>query len=202
MMEWIVLLVTVVVAVGLLAALLWWQYRSKNPKKLKAAGKDSSAGKAVAAARSFANAHKFRFIAPAKLAKNGKFADLDAIIIGYFGVLGVKALGYNGEIYGAAADVEWVQIVEGVRTTFQNPIVEASSDVRVIRDALFSTKQKRIPVEVVCVFTDASAQLVLPRGTGHYTLKEFKNLLGKEKYLEDVGLDLDDAENGIKAILA
>lgn len=193
---WVLLAVLFIVITG---AIFYLIYRFRNPRAKKAQGRSNNAGKAVGLARRFARANDFKLIAPATLARKGMTAQLDAIVVGYFGVLGVKALGYSGAVYGSAEDDTWVQVAEdGQRNSFKNPITEAAGDVRVIRDALFSTKQKMVPVEVVCVFTEPSADIAVPRRTGHYTLKTFKELLGKEKYREDKGIDLDLVEKALQ----
>lgn len=187
------------VVLGIVA---FFYYRKNNPKKGKQRGRDNQAGRAVSALRSFARSNDSHIIAPAHLVKGERKANLDAVVVGYFGVLGVKALGYNGEIYGSSGDASWLQVSDdGTRTQFPNPILEASGDVRVLRDALFGSKLKQIPVEVVCVFTAKDAQLALPRNTGHLTMKDFKALLRKDKYREDAGHNLDAVEKALRAAL-
>lgn len=151
---------------------------------------DSRAASApLSAARRFAMLHRYEIVQPAHIVSNGKSADLDFLIVGCFGVLGVKCVGLGGTIYGDANEREWTQMSGGERKAFANPIDEAAAATRVVRDVLFSAKRKNVPVETVCVFTNQKAELALPRGTGHYTLKEFRALLDKEKYLYDKGVD-------------
>ena len=179
--------VVVVVAGG------YFLYQYLKKRKSPAAGRDKGAGKAVSVMHAFARANGFRFFGPGtyQSAKGGT-GRLDAVVAGYFGILGVKALGYNGEIYGAAGEEEWLQVApDGARQKFANPVSEASADMRVLRDVLFAAKMRQVPVEIVCVFTSKKAQLALPKNTGHYTMKEFKSLLQKDKYLADKGIDLD-----------
>ena len=165
-------------------------------KRMGAAAKglhsQQSEGKAVAIAKRFARSHSFVFINKPRLSANGRDANLDALVIGYFGILGVKAMGYGGTIYGSADEKVWVYKTDDAnRREFPNPLQEAAVDIRVIRDILFASKMKTVPVEVVAVFTNENAALALPKQTGHYTLKEFRALLSKEKYLKDTGLDLE-----------
>lgn len=198
------ILFTIISTIFILAifAVIFLIYRRRTAPK-KATGKEYNANLAINAAKKFAHSNSYRFISPAVLARSGMVANLDAIVIGYFGILGVKTYGYNGELYGTMQEAEWVQVSEeGDRVYFPNPITEAANDVRVIRDALFAAKIKTTPVEVVCVFTNDKAQLGFPRSTGHYTTKTFKQLLGSSKYTEDTGLDLDVAEKIIRESLS
>ena len=166
--------------------------KKKDPSSVEGLNSDHSAAKAVAAAKRFARSHSFGFIKNPNLSANGRTARMDALVVGYFGVLGVKALGYGGSIYGHADEKVWVQKTNDAnRREFPNPLQEAATDIRVIRDILFAEKLKTVPVEVVVVLTNDKADLALPKQTGHYTLKEFRALLKKEKYRKDTGLDLE-----------
>lgn len=201
-METLLVVITILASLALLALVGWHYYRKNNPKKYGGQSRDNRSSAAVSAAGSFARRNSGRLIAPATLESANGTAALDALVIGYFGILGVKALGYSGEIYGSAKEEEWLQVdSDKKRSYFPNPVLEAAADVRIIRDALFAAKLKKVPVEVVAVFTDNHAQLALPRGTGHYNMKEFKALLAKDKYEVDSGLDLDKTEAAIRAVL-
>ena len=177
--------------------------KNRSAKAEKQQGRDRGKEKVVNAVRSFARQNQFRLISPAPFARNGENAGLDAVVVGYFGVLGVISLGYNGTIYGDANDESWVQVTDDKsRRTFQNPIREAALGVRTVRDALFGEKLKKVPVEVLYVFCDEKVQLALPRSVQPMTLKDFKALLKKDKYQEDCGLDMDKVENALRAALA
>lgn len=199
MLGWIVAIVAFALIIGLV---LWFIYRKNNPKVPKTQGREYGVAKAVAMAQRFARGNDYKVIAPATLMRAGNTARLDALVVGSFGVLGVKALGYSGEVYGSAGEDTWVQVApDGKRNPFKNPLTEAAADVRVIRDALFSAKQKLVPVEVVCVFTDTTASIAVPRSTGHYTMRTFKELLGKEKYREDKGVNIALAQEALREAL-
>lgn len=171
--------------------------KSKNSTKdLK--DKDSAP---LGIAKRFAAMRQFAIINPANIAKDGKFADLDFIMVGFFGVLGVKCIGRGGEIYGSVGDAMWLQVAENKRTSFENPMKTAQADGRVIRDTLFAAGMKNVPVEVVCVFTNKRATLALPRSTGHFTVKDFKSYLSKEKFEQDKGIDVEKTTAAIKTFI-
>ena len=134
----------------------------------------------------------------AQIAKDGKFADLDFIIVGWFGLLCVKCIGLGGQIYGNPGDPMWLQVDAEKRISFENPMRAAEADTRLVRDTLFTANLRGIQVETVCVFTNKKATLALPRGTGHYTLKDFKALLGKSKYEQDKGVDIPQTVDAVK----
>lgn len=199
----LIYLVSIILLVGVLAVMLYLTYRKNNADKKskgKTNGRSDHSDKVVAAMRSFARSNRFRFIAPATIKSNGMEAKLDALVVGYFGVLGVISLGYNGEIYGEANEETWVQVNDGdKRNRFPNPIDETSQAVRTVRDVLFAAKLKKVPVEIMYVFANPSAQLALPRSIAPLTLKSFKSTLNQQKYLDDSGLDMDKVEQALQA---
>lgn len=194
----------IIVTLALLVFLYFATFRKqilKFTKKGDLSEKGKSA-KPLAATQRMAHNLNYQVVAPAHLAKDGKYADLDFILVGYFGVLGVKCLGQYGEVYGSAGDVMWLQVNGDKRVSFANPLKEAEADARVIRSALFAAKLKNVPVDTVCVFTNPNAELALPRNTGHYTVKEFKKLLGKDKFQQDKRVDIEATVTAIRAALA
>ncbi|MEG1550594.1 MAG: hypothetical protein RR395_09245, partial [Ruthenibacterium sp.] len=92
--------------------------KKRRQKNLSAA---KTAAKPLAAARRFATMQQYEVIAPARLAKNGAFADLDFILVGVFGLLCVKCIGLGGEVYGNAEDAKWLQVLVDERIPFDNP---------------------------------------------------------------------------------
>ena len=122
-------------------------------------------------------------------------------MVGVFGLLCVKCIGLGGEIYGSAEDTNWLQVLSDNRLSFENPLQKAAADTRLVRDALFSAKLKSIPVETVCVFTNKTAELAVPRGAGHLTVKEFKSLLSKDRFVTDKKVDIEKAAAAVKEYL-
>ncbi|MEG0167891.1 MAG: nuclease-related domain-containing protein [Ruthenibacterium sp.] len=173
--------------------------KKRRQKNLSAA---KTAAKPLAAARRFATMQQYEVIAPARLAKNGAFADLDFILVGVFGLLCVKCIGLGGEVYGNAEDAKWLQVLVDERIPFDNPLQAAGADTRLVRDTLFAAKLKSIPVETVCIFTNPDASLAIPHSAGYYTVKEFKTLLGKDRLTVDKKVDIAKAVAAVKAYLA
>ncbi len=191
----LVVLALLIVAAGFF---IYYFYRKKNPKKSRQTDRDFATQGAVRLMRNFARSNGFKFIAPAQFEYKGENVKIDAVVVGYFGVLGVMALGYNGEIYGDAKDTQWTQITDdGKRRSFPNPLTESSMGVRVLREALFAKKLKKVPVEVMCVFTNKDAHLAVPRSISGLKMKDLRAQIAKEKYLEDTKLDIDAVESAI-----
>lgn len=198
---WVQIIISIV-AIIIVVVLFFALVLKRNPfaRTAKNKGREYAKNKVLAPLAAFARSNRFAYIAPATIIRNGNTANLDGIVVGYFGILAVISLGYSGSVYGTPGDDNWVQVSENEsRHPFENPINEASAAVRVIRDALFSEKIKKTPVEVVYVFSHPKVQLALPRTITPLKIKTFKKLLKKEKYMEDCGLDIDKTKEAIKA---
>lgn len=207
MENWLELVV--LLGAALVVAYLVYHYLSSSKGAQRGSGRDlngpAKAARPMAAARRFCAGEGAHLIAPATLARSGVYADLDFILVGAFGVLCVKCLGMAGQIYGTAGDAKWLQVTgkEGEkRSSFDNPLMQAARDTRLVRDALFSANLKSVPVETVCVFTNRSAQLALPRDTGHYTVRTFRDLLDKDKYHQDRRVDVEKVVDALRENLA
>lgn len=170
---------------------------TKSTRRTKKAGQmpdDEHQGKEaiVRMLNRYAATHEYQVIEPVCLTGSHGTTDLDALLVGWFGILGVKCLGYGGDIYGSLEEEDWVQTVNGVRRSFVNPMTRAQQSARVIRDVLFDANIKNTPVETLVVFTRKNAQLMLPRSTGHYTEKSFAAYLKSMHFEEDKNVQVKE----------
>lgn len=149
--------------------------------------------------RRYAATNEFRVVEPVQIGNEKISADLDALLVGWFGVLGVKCLGYGGTIYGQASDAEWVQEMNGQRRVFANPLKRAEQSARAVRQALFEAKIKNVPVETVVVFTGKKTQLALPRSCGHYTIEQFSTYLKSVHFEEDKKVEVEPVAAALSA---
>lgn len=202
----VLIFVIIVVAAGLLAFAVTMYvigvFRRKQPgasggapaDKKKAAMPDDEhkgAEAVVRAVRRFASSDDYAVIAPVRVQGSKDAADLDLLLVGWFGVLGVKCLGYGGEVYGSLDEEQWTQVLPQGRRTFENPMTRAGKSARAVRDALFAARLKNVPVETVVVFTNPGASLNLPRSTGHYTEKTFLAWLKGPHFREEKKVEVE-----------
>lgn len=195
---------TIIAAVVIVILVIVYFVRRKNANRPVKPVDYRSFGnkKAASALKSFARRNGFVYISPAKMKTKSGIANIDAIAIGPFGVVGVVGMGYYGDVYGRAEDNIWVSMTPSrKRTEFQNPVTEASAYVRVIRDALFAKGIKMVPVEVLPVFTTDELQIGVPSGTGHYSWKEYKKYLKKDKFKEEKSFKMDAVVAAIREVL-
>lgn len=195
----LIIIVIVLAAVAVSAYLFTHRDDAPKPRRVSDLTGARKCAAPLRSARTYAGLHQYRVIAPAALAKDGKCADLDFILIGWFGLLCVKCVGLGGEIYGSREEESWLQTIGERRVSFTNPLRAAEADTRLVRDILFSAGLRSVPVETVCVFTNPKATLALPRSTGHYTVKEFRALLQKEKYEQDKRVDISAVAQALEA---
>ena len=95
-----------------------------------------------------------------------------ALLIGPYGVTAVYAVDYDGTIYGGP-DETWVQMKDGVRRTFENPLRTAENCRRDLREAINQAKFRPFMIDTRVVMTARKAQLAIPRNTRYYTPKTF-----------------------------
>lgn len=204
----LVIPVCIIIAMGVLG---WSKYRrSSEPQAVKVkkqddpaagpVGRDADCAKVVRKLKSFAGDHGFTVIAPARLASGTGVTDFDALLVGSFGILAVKSLGYYGEIYGNAQDKTWVQTTpRHGRIPFASPLEEAAADARRVREILFAAGIKSVMVETACVFPNSGSQLIVPRSTPIYRMKEFSSLLLKDHFTDERNVDIEKVAAALRA---
>ena len=107
-------------------------FMKRKPKNEK---QEKTVKKPLQAARRFAAMQQYQVISPARLAKNGVFADIDFIVVCVFGLLCVKCIGLGGEIR-AVSNCE-KRVKEAARLGFRSCIIPKHN----IKSLTDSTKQ-------------------------------------------------------------
>ena len=201
------LLATVVLIVGIFA-INWYKYNKSSkvtevktretPQLEGPQGRKDASGRAMQRLKSFASANGYELIRPGRIAQGTGVTDFDAIVVGTFGVLAVRSMGYEGQVYGNAKDTLWTQATKNGKVTFKNPLLQAEAEARMLREGLFAAKLKNVPVETLCVFPNNATELAVPRSTPVYRLKEFSALLKKDHFTEDRKVDIDKVAKALR----
>lgn len=152
----------------------------------------------LATLRRFAATNDFEVVAPVEVAGTRGEADLDAVLVGWFGVLGVKCLGYDGTIYGSDADEVWTQVNKGGRRSFANPLRRAELNTRVLRERALQRGVKNLPIDCIVVFTGKKAELAMPRTLPYQTSKTLSGFLNTARFAEDKKVDTETAAAAFK----
>ncbi len=201
-------LVTIMLLVGIMG-INWYKYHKSQqvqqiqpqqpPKLTDPIGREQDSGKVLRAVKSFASRNGYEVIAPGKISFGTGVSDFDAIVVGSFGVLAVRSMGYSGQVYGSEKDEKWVQTTAKGRVEFKNPMQQAQADARLVREVLFENKLKSVPVETICVFPSSATELIVPRSTPIYRMKEFSAQLLKDHYTDDRKVDIDAVAKALRA---
>lgn len=161
-------------------------FRKKKVKNDPEAGE-----KVLAPLQRFARVRSYRVLPDLTLYYKGEGAHYDAVLVGYFGVLFVTAMGQGGEVYGSDEEEQWLQVFEEERSRFENPGISNSQRVKVMR-AVLSDAGLKIPVlEGMTVFTQKDAVVNVPRSTPHMRLEDLGSNIDKAKYITDNGVEIE-----------
>lgn len=163
----------------------------EREKKLPRGRKKENANTAVTVLKRFAANNSCKVLGPVTLTKGDRTARLDAVLVGWFGVLGIKSYGYNGQVYGNAGEDEWVWVSADKREKFENPIGECTLAARLMREALMNAGVRAPESEAVYVFTDNKLEMCIPRSLNPMNLSDLRSYLRKDKFQKDRGYDLD-----------
>ncbi len=152
----------------------------------------AGAGDVLGRVRRYARLNSYQVVAPARWAREGKLAEFDCVLVGYFGVLGVRCMGYSGRVFGGEKEKTWVQTKGEKRYEFENPLDRNARDARILREVLISAGLRNIPVETVLVCTGGQKQeLALPRSTPLYTPKTLSRYLNTSHFDQDKKVDVE-----------
>ncbi|HJD21186.1 MAG TPA: NERD domain-containing protein [Candidatus Gemmiger faecigallinarum] len=95
-----------------------------------------------------------------------------ALIVGPHGITAVYAVDYDGTIYGGD-EKEWVQMKDGLRRTFENPLHTAETARRALRETVNQGNFRPFMIDARVVMTAQKAELAIPRSIHCYTPKTF-----------------------------
>ncbi len=179
------------VMAGTVAAIYWARNRDEKAKGPRRASKNGNTAAVLRLLRYTAANIGGKVIEAVELQKDGDSYYFDGVLIGCFGVYAVQCYGHNGQIYGNPKDKQWLWVSANKRESMANPVDQAEQATRVLRECLIKAGLRNPECEVGFVFTDARAELCVPRSVSPMKTKDLRKQLGKEKYRKDKGFDTD-----------
>lgn len=202
-MENITFLIGSIVIIALITiGVIFYFHRKDHPKKDRQTEKNAYLKNSLRVLKKFGLDYNYEVTSPAPITVKDKHADLDAVVIGYFGVIGIISLGYNGEIYGSRNEQNWLQVApDESRHYFKNPITQSDEYVRILRQTLFNEGIKQVPVEVFVVFSAPKVNIALAKDVNYYTPKTLGKQLAKEKYGQDKKFNLESVKKAVHACI-
>lgn len=177
---------TIVVAT-VVYALMTGTVKVKKSKE----SKDSMNTSFMRAVRRFADLKGFEVLGKTKLSFGGEEFTFDAILLGFFGTIAIKASYAGGEIYGSYKDDSWCSVDEnGKKTYFENPVNELAGSVRFFKDLYAAEKAKGGMADSFAVFAGKKTKVFADKRCNVYTMDNLSEKLTGEKYAKDNGADI------------
>ncbi len=140
----------------------------------------------------------FEVMGKTTVAFGGEQFTFDAILLGYYGTIAVKANYEGGEIYGSHKDETWCAVsAEGKKTYFENPLDSLMGCTRFFKELYTAERAKHGMSDSFVVFADKKAKVFAGKKLEVYTLDKLAEKLTSEKYSRDNGADI----NAMKAAL-
>lgn len=183
------MIIFLLVALVLILAAVW--YAEREPKGPRRARDNKNTDAAVRVLKQYAARNGFRVLGPVTFTRNGRTAHLDGVLLGWFGVLGVKAFGYNGQVYGNPREAQWLWACADRRESFPNPAEECALAARLMREALMKAGIRTPETEAVYVFTDPKVELAIPANANAMKTADLRAYLRREKFRADKGYEVD-----------
>ena len=145
----------------------------------------------------FATMKNFTVLGKTKIVFEGEEFSFDAIMLGYYGTIGIKSVDYTGEVFGQLRDKEWVHILEGKRTEFANPMESLNGSVRFFKDLYKAEKVKAGNSDAFVAFTSNKCEAFVGKSDKALCLDKVYAHLNTTVYLKDNGASIEDMKNAI-----
>ena len=141
----------------------------------------------------FAGANGYKILTDVTVTHKGDTGHFDAVVVGAFGILGINACGLGGEIYGSSKEEEWLQVFEGERSHFPNPIDMNVKNMGILRSALAERGTRVKDASSLIVFTQKGKkiELNLSNTLPFATVDSLRAALDVAKFKADNQTDID-----------
>lgn len=146
--------------------------------------------------RKFGVIRNYRILRDVKVSVNGRTAQIDHMLIGFFGILFVSTLNDTAEYYGTAKEKTWTKITPAGRVQMENLELKNQRDIDVVREIFSKHGVYNIKMEGAVVFC-GNRNKSLMGITGSSTLMDFRTFkayLYKSKFEKDNDVDVPALE--------
>ncbi len=148
--------------------------------------------------RRFADLKGFEVLGKTTLSFGGEQFSFDAILLGFFGTIAIKANYAGGEVYGSYKDEKWCTVDEnGKKTYFESPVTQLNGSVRFFKDLYAAEKAKCGFTDSFTVFAGKKTKIFADKRCEVYTTENLGEKLAGDKYAKDHSADI----NAMKAAL-
>ncbi|MEG0021057.1 MAG: NERD domain-containing protein [Oscillospiraceae bacterium] len=184
------------IVIALVGAVLVYLFMDDENKKLifkkkVKASDDKGEDNLLKVLKRFASVKNFDVLPKTTLKIEDTQFTFDAILVGFFGTIGISSVNLSGEIYGETNSDQWAQVLEGKRAEFANPLKEMNGSVRFFKEIYKEEKVKCGSVDSLVVFTSKKVQLYAGKKSPAISIDKLYSKLDVEKYLTDNGGDME-----------
>ena len=149
--------------------------------------------KVVGQLKKFGPIRGYQVLTDLPLTNGKKTSTADGILVGYFGLMVVSAVQDIGEYYGDLDSEKWIRYWKERKYFLENTYARNHETAMIIRDLLSREKIYRVPVDEFVVFTGKKSKVLvcIKNGGELIPYSSFKSLLGRSKYEEDKGYNVE-----------
>lgn len=175
-------LVAVAALIGLFYLVHFLRYRS---------GKLAHA-RVMGALKRFGLIRNYKILENLHLRYGEREAQIDCMLVGFFGILLVNAINDTAEYYGDVGDRQWVKVMKDKRSRMDNLCAKNIRDIELLREIFSKNGVYGIQMEGLVVFCGNVKKTIfgITGGQGLMNLKKFKAYLGKSKFEKDNDVDV------------
>ena len=138
---------------------------------------------------SYSRRNHFYSLVPGTLELEGEVTSFAAVIVSRNAVLGFNCFGYGGDLFCAKDQEKWKQQAGGKESLIESPVRKNMRQQELLEKALELCGFPDVSCQVYGVFTAPSASLKNRGGTNCYTKEEMMNLLAKNEFIKDKGVE-------------
>ena len=119
-------------------------------------------------------------------------AQIDCMLIGFFGILLVCPVNDTAEYYGEAAGAQWTKVMKDRRGKMENLCEKNRKAIELLREIFSKNNVYGIRMEGVVVFCGNVKKTIfgISGAQGLMNFKKFKSYLGKSKFEKDNDVDV------------
>ena len=162
-------------------------------------GENNAHRRVSSALRRFASIRGYRVLDDVSLKTEGRTFHIDHILVGYFGMLLVTDLCQADDYYGHIDDRSWACNTRGAedkpsmrKGSVANPLPNNTKCIELIRSIFSKNRVYNISIDSVAVAAHPRSTLYISgRKESVLTLAELRSFLGKSKYSQDNGVDVE-----------
>lgn len=162
-------------------------------------GENNAHRRVSSALRRFASIRGYRVLDDVTLKTEGRTFHIDHILVGYFGMLLVTDLCQADDYYGHIDDRSWACNTRGAedkpsmrKGSVANPLPNNTKCIELIRSIFSKNRVYNISIDSVAVAAHPRSTLYISgRKESVLTLAELRSFLGKSKYSQDNGVDVE-----------